>query len=296
MGYLLEGLMYVDPVDVIIETIIDSAKLLPFLFLTYVLMEYMEHHTGNRLVDLMKKSGRFGPVLGAIAGVVPQCGFSAAASGLYAGRVISLGSLIAIYLSTSDEMLPLLLSSQADPQVIGAILVIKVMTGMIAGFVIDGVCHLKNSGKEKEYHIHEMCEHEHCHCEDGVWKSALRHTFKVFVFVFITTFLLTYFMEAIGVAGIQYVTVGESYGVIVLASMAGLIPNCATSVALTELYMGGMLSSAALVAGLLVGAGVGILVLLRVNKNLKENIKIIALLWIIGLGVGCLLKALGITF
>lgn len=285
MGYLLEGLMYVDFTDVLIETIIDSAKLLPFLFLTYVLMEYMEHHTGNKMVTLLKKSGRFGPVIGALAGVIPQCGFSAAASGLYAGRVISLGSLMAIYLSTSDEMLPLLISSQASPEVIGSILGIKVLTGMIAGFVIDGVCHLKNKEKDEEYHIHEMCEHEHCHCEDGVLKSALRHTLKVFLFVFITTFLLTYFMDAIGVAGIQYVTIGESYGVIVLASLAGLIPNCATSVALTELYMGGMLSSAALIAGLLVGAGVGILVLLRVNKNLKDNIKIIALLWLIGLGV-----------
>lgn len=296
MGYLLEGLMYVDFMDVLIETIIDSAKLLPFLFLTYVLMEYMEHHTGNKMVALMKKSGRFGPAIGAVAGLIPQCGFSAAASGLYAGRVISMGSLIAIYLSTSDEMLPLLISKQAPPKVIGSILGIKVLTGMIAGFLIDGISHLSNKGKDTENHIHEMCEHEHCHCEDGILKSALRHTLKVFLFIFITTFVITYFMEGIGVAGIQYVTVGESYGVILLASLAGLIPNCATSVALTELYMGGMLSGAALMAGLLVGAGVGTLVLVRVNKKPLENIKIISILWLIGLTVGCLMKALGITF
>lgn len=287
-------------VNVIIDALIDSAKLLPFLFLTYVLMEYMEHHGADKLAAFLKKSGKFGPAIGAVAGVFPQCGFSAAASSLYAGRVISLGSLIAVYLSTSDEMLPLMISQQVSPGVIASILGIKLIVGIIAGFLIDGVCHLINKGKTQEYHIHEMCEDEHCHCEDGVLKSALRHTLKVFLFVFVISFVLTYLLEGyhegIGVEGIKYITIGESYGVIVLASVVGLIPNCVSSVALTELYMGGMLGDGALIAGLLVNAGVGLLVLARVNKNMKENIKIVAILWLIGVMAGCIIKALGIDF
>lgn len=282
-------------IDVIIDTILDSARIFPFLFLTYLLMEYLEHRAGDKTVRWLKKAGPLGPVVGAIAGLVPQCGFSAAATSLYAGRIVSLGTLMAVYLSTSDEMLPILISSQASPKVIISILAVKLITGMVAGIVIDAVGRLGKK-KDTEYHIHEMCLSEHCHCEKGIFKSALIHSGKVILFIFVTTFIITYFMQKIGVEGIQYVTIGESYGVIVLASLVGLIPNCAVSVALTELYAWGMLGEGALIAGLLVGAGIGLMVLIRVNKKPLENIKIIALLWAIGVSVGCLIKALGITF
>lgn len=281
--------------DVVIDTIVDSARIFPFLFLTYLLMEYLEHRAGDKTVRWLKKAGPFGPVVGTIAGLVPQCGFSAAATSLYAGRIVSLGTLMAVYLSTSDEMLPILISSQASPKTIGMILGIKLVTGMVAGIIIDAVGRFGKK-KDTDYHIHEMCESEHCHCEDGIFKSALIHSGKVILFIFVLSFFVNYFMEYIGVSGIQYVTIGQSYGVIVLASFIGLIPNCAVSVALTQLYVGGMLGEGALIAGLLVGAGIGLMVLIRVNKKILDNVKIITLLWAIGLAVGCLIKALGITF
>ncbi len=281
--------------DVIIETILDSARIFPFLFLTYLLMEYLEHRAKDKTVRALKKAGPFGPVVGAFAGLLPQCGFSAAATSLYAGRIVSLGTLMAVYLSTSDEMIPVLISAQVSPKVIFSILAVKLITGMVAGIIIDAVGRLGKK-KDAEYHIHEMCESEHCHCENGIFKSALIHSGKVLLFIFILSLFVNYFMQYIGVSGIQYVTIGESYGVIVLASILGLIPNCAVSVALTQLYAGGMLGEGALIAGLLVGAGIGLMVLIRVNKKFTENVKIIALLWAIGLGVGCLIKALGISF
>ena len=281
--------------DVIIDTILDSARIFPFLFLTYLLMEYLEHRAKDKTVRMLKKAGPFGPVAGAFAGLLPQCGFSAAATSLYAGRIVSLGTLMAVYLSTSDEMIPVLVAAQVSPKVIVSILAVKLVTGMVAGIIIDAVGRLGQK-KDNDYHIHEMCESEHCHCENGIFKSALIHSGKVILFIFILSFFVNYFMQYIGVSGIQYVTIGESYGVIVLASILGLIPNCAVSVALTQLYAGGMLGEGALIAGLLVGAGIGLMVLIRVNKKPLENIKIIALLWAIGLAVGCLIKALGISF
>ncbi len=283
-------------VDVIIDTIIDSARIFPFLFLTYLLMEFLEHRAGDKTVKWLKKSGPFGPVVGAIAGLFPQCGFSAAATSLYAGRIVSLGTLMSVYLATSDEMIAVMLSNQVSAKVILSVLTVKLITGMAAGLVIDGVCRLGKKKVDVEYHIHEMCEEEHCHCENGIWKSALIHSGKVLLFIFVLSLCINYFMQYIGVSGIQYVTIGESYAVIVLASVIGLIPNCAVSVALTELYVGGMLSEGALMAGLLVGAGIGLMTLVRVNKKILDNVKIIALLWLIGVSVGCLIKVMGITF
>ncbi len=283
-------------IDVIIDTTIESLKMFPFLFLTYLLMEYLEHHAGEKTITWLKKSGRFGPVVGAVAGLFPQCGFSAAATSLYAGRIVSVGTLIAVYLSTSDEMLAILISSKAEPKIIVSILAVKLIVGIAAGLMIDAVAKLGHKQKDTEYHIHEMCEHEHCHCENGIWKSALIHSGKVILFIYILSMFINYFMQYIGVSGMQYVLTTQSYGVIVLSSLAGLVPNCAVSVALTQLYVGGLIGEGALIAGLLVGAGVGLLVLFRVNKKFLENVKITALLWVIGVAVGCLIKALGITF
>lgn len=282
-------------IDVLKETIVDTVGIFPFLFLTYLLMEYIEHRAANKTIRMIKMAGPFGPIVGAFAGLIPQCGFSAAATSLYAGRIVSLGTLIAVYLSTSDEMIPILISSQASAKTIFSILAIKLVTGMIAGVLIDAVGRIGGK-KKQELHIHEMCESEHCHCEDGIFKSALIHSVKVFVFVFIISFIVTYLMETKINEGIWYLAVGQSYGVIVLTSILGLIPNCAVSVALTQLYVGGMLGEGALIAGLLVGAGIGLMVLARVNKKPLENLKIAFILWAIGLAVGCLVKALGITF
>lgn len=282
-------------IDVLKDTIIDTARIFPFLFLTYLLMEYIEHRAAGKTLRWIKMAGPFGPIVGAFAGLLPQCGFSAAATSLYAGRIVSLGTLMAVYLSTSDEMIPILISSQASPRTIFLILAVKLITGMTAGIIIDAIGRLGGK-KNTSLHIHEMCESEHCHCENGIFKSALIHSVKVIVFIFIISFIVTYLMEAKLNEGIWYLAVGQSYGVIVLTSLLGLVPNCAISVALTQLYVGGMLSEGALISGLLVGAGIGLMVLVRVNKKPLENAKIIAVLWAIGLAVGCLIKALGITF
>ncbi|MBO5551286.1 MAG: arsenic efflux protein, partial [Lachnospiraceae bacterium] len=265
--------------DVILDTITDALKLLPFLFATYLLMEYVEHKAGSAFEKALHKGGAVGPLIGGILGAVPQCGFSAAASNLYAGRIISSGTLFAVFLSTSDEMLPILISEQTDVSIIVKILLIKAVFGIVTGFLVDLFLRLKGKG-DQEWDIESLCEREHCSCEDdeGVLKPALVHTMHVFLFVVIITFVINLVVHFAGLEAIRgsvlgYPVVGE-----LLAALIGLIPNCAASVALTQLYLGGAISMGAMIAGLLTGAGVGLLVLFRVNDHLKENLTIAGLL------------------
>ena len=166
---------------IIEHSLLDSLKLVPFLFLTYLAMEYLEHKTGAKVQKIIRKAGKWGPVAGGILGAAPQCGFSAAASNLYAGRVITLGTLIAVFLSTSDEMLPILISEKVEPALIFKILLIKVVIGIVAGFVIDLIV---GRNREQEHsHIHEMCEQENCHCEEGILRSAVNHTLRITFFI-----------------------------------------------------------------------------------------------------------------
>ena len=277
--------------DVIIDTLIDTVRLLPFLFLTYLLMEYLEHRAAEKMQTVIEKGGRLGPLFGGILGIVPQCGFSAAAANLYAGRVITLGTLIAIYLSTSDEMLPILIS-EADRVGVGTILIIlalKAIIGILAGFMVDLLIRRKQDTHE---HIHDLCEHENCHCGEGgsIWKSAVTHTLQIGLFILIVTFILNtvlfYFgEEALGKLFLNRPVVGE-----LLAALVGLVPNCAASVVLTRLYLDGAMSFAACMSGLLTGAGVGSLILFRVNQNKRENIRILLLLYGIGVAAGLLLE------
>ena len=177
--------------EIIEETLIDAVKLLPFLFITYLIMEYIEHKMGHKTKSAIKKSGKWGPIIGSILGVFPQCGFSVSATNLYAGRVITLGTLIAVYLSTSDEMLPIFISEAVSPVIILKILGIKLIIGMIAGVILDLFVNLiiKNKNKKivqqneedsEEDEIGHMCEEEHCHCnESGILKSAIHHTLSI---------------------------------------------------------------------------------------------------------------------
>lgn len=272
--------------DIIQDTLIDSARLLPFLFLTYLAMEYLEHRTGDKAQRMVKRAGRFGPLVGGILGAVPQCGFSAAASNLYAGRVITLGTLIAIFLSTSDEMLPILLSEQAPMNVILPILLIKVVIGAAAGLLIDRLIH----PKEEHHHIHEMCEHDHCHCEEGILRSALKHMVQITFFIIIIGFALNLVLAFVGEDALANLILNRPVLGPVLAGIVGLIPNCAASVVITQLYLQGAMSIGAMMAGLLSGAGVGVLVLFRVNHNKKENLKILGLLYLIGVLCGIVIE------
>lgn len=282
--------------DVILDTLLDTIKLIPFLFLTYLVMEYLEHKTAGKLQNTIQKGGRLGPLFGGVLGAVPQCGFSAAASNLYAGRVITLGTLIAIFLSTSDEMLPILIS-EADTVGVGAILKIlalKAGIGILAGFVIDFLVHPAKDGHD---HIHEMCEHDHCHCGEGtgIFKSALIHTGQITFFILLVSFALNTVLFFLGEDVLKNLILNKPVVGELLAGLVGLIPNCAASVVLTQLYLEGAMSFAACMSGLLVGSGIGILVLFRANRNKKENIKIVLLLYGTGVVAGLIMELFHFT-
>lgn len=270
------------------HTLIDSLKILPFLFLTYLVMEYIEHKMNNKTKKIVEKSGHYGPLLGALLGAIPQCGFSVSATNLYAGRIITLGTLIAIYLSTSDEMLPLLISNGTDVGLIIKIISIKILVGIIAGFAIDLFIRLLKKKKEN-IKIESLCEHEHCHCEEGILKSAIKHTLSVMLYILIFSFVLNMAIELIGEDNIKSLILNKSFLGPIIVGLVGLIPNCASSVIITELYIGEVINLATMIAGLLVNSGISLVVLFRVNKNIKENIKIIGILYAIGVIAGIVL-------
>ena len=267
--------------EILEDTIIDSVRLIPFLFLTYLLMEYIEHKTKEKTKETINKSGKFGPFFGALLGIVPQCGFSVSATNLYAARVITLGTLIAVYLSTSDEIIK--------------ILAIKLVIGMVAGFLIDFVIRLKNKGKEEKEKIIDLCEKEHCHCEHGIWKSALKHTVNIFIFIFSITLVINIAIYLIGEETIASFMLDRPILGPIISGLIGLIPNCASSVIITQMYLENIISVGTMIAGLLVGAGVGLAVLFRTNKGVKENIKITVLLYGIGVVSGIILELIGLT-
>lgn len=268
----------------------DSLKILPFLFITYLAMEVLEKKAGEKTNLWLEKAGKAGPIAGGFLGVIPQCGMSTAASNLYAGRIISVGTLVAIYLSTSDEMLPIMISRSVDTMIIVKILAIKVVFAMIAGFLIDFVYRIMKKEEHQEMKIHDFCEHEHCHCEDGVLKSALRHTLQIFLFVFLITVILNVGVEIIGEEQLANFILNRPILGPVLAGMIGLLPNCAASVVITQMFLDGLMSFGTMMAGLLVGAGVGILVLLRVNEDRAESFKIIGTLYSVGVLGGIFLN------
>ncbi len=280
--------------EVLEDALIDSIKLLPFLFITYLIMEYIEHKTSDKAKKAIKKSGKFGPAIGSILGIFPQCGFSVSATNLYAARVITLGTLIAVYLSTSDEMLPIFISEAVPAITIIKILGIKLLIGMVAGFIIDFVLRLKN--KVEDQKIVDLCEKEHCHCEHGILKSALKHTIHIFIFILLITLIINTIIYFIGEDTLaSFIQLNPILGPII-AGLIGLIPNCAASVILTQLYLENVITAATMISGLLVGAGVGLAVLFKINKGIKENIKITALLYSIGVISGIIIELIGISF
>ena len=283
--------------EIIEDTLIDAIKLLPFLFITYLIMEYIEHKMGEKTKNTIKKSGKLGPIIGSILGIFPQCGFSVSATNLYAGRVITLGTLIAVYLSTSDEMLPIFISEAVSPIIILKILGIKLIIGMIAGSLMDLIINVFNKNKQKEddNEIGHMCEEEHCHCdENGVFKSALKHTLNIFLFIILITFIINIVVYFVGEETIASWILNKPVIGSMITSLIGLIPNCAASVIITNLYLENVISLGSMIAGLLTGAGVGLAVLFKTNNKLKENIGIVALVYIIGVIVGMIIELLGI--
>ncbi len=292
--------------DVVIDAVIDSLKILPFLFITYLIMEALEHKTHDVSAKIVEKTEYFGPLWGGLIGVFPQCGFSAASSNLYAGRVITLGTLIAIYLSTSDEMVPLFISNQVPVIILVKILAIKALIGILAGFIIDFVVHAYHKAHNRALNdpvkIDELCEKEHCHCEEeeesgiiGIIKSSLVHTIHIFIFVLVLSLVLNLVIELIGQDTLAQLLKTSPIISHILAGLVGLIPNCAASVIITQLYLDQMITLGTMMSGLLVSAGIGLLVLFRVNSNKRENINITILLFVIGVVSGLLIDLIGIT-
>ena len=272
--------------------LLDSIKLLPFLFLTYLLMEFLEDRMNEKAKNSLMKAEKSGAVWGAVLGMLPQCGFSAAASNLYVGRIITMGTLISIYLSTSDEMLPIMISEAVPVVEIAKILAIKVVIGMVAGMGIDFVMQNLMHKELDEPDIHHFCEHEHCECGHGILKPAIRHTVQIWLFIFIITIVLNVVIELVGLENLSnsflsVPVIGET-----LIGLIGLIPNCASSVLITQLYLSEVISFGTMMTGLLVGAGVGILILLRVAEDKKDALRIIGLLYVIGVVSGVVLNLL----
>lgn len=273
--------------DIILDTLIDGLKLLPFLWLAFFFIELLEHKFQRQGTLVIEKAGRFGPLLGSVLGCFPQCGFSVMATNLYVTRIITLGTLVSIYLSTSDEMLPILLAHGSDGTVILQILGVKFLIGVFSGFLIDLLF-------RKKFHmeINHLCEEEHCHCEEGVLRSSFTHTSHTFLFIIAVSFGINLLMAYGGEDFLSHVFLGNHWLSPFVASLIGLIPNCAASVVITELYLEGIIPFSSAIAGLLTGSGVAILVLFRSNKHVKENMMILFLIYFIGVVSGILLEVL----
>lgn len=323
-------------IEVLEDAVFDTVYLIPFLFVTYLAMEWLEHRTGAKTQEAIRRAGVAGPLFGAILGVVPQCGFSAVAATLYAGRVVTIGALFAVLLSTSDEMLPIFIAQQVSLSTILSILGAKIVFAVIVGFAVDGVMRALHRNSET-LRIHELCEQDHCHCQqdcetcahnprlvyehfddcgedcdhehhhhdhahdhDGGWasivKSALIHTAQVTLFVFIITLVLNAVIEGVGEDVLGDFLSQNAVLSILGATLVGLIPNCAASIVIADLYVEGVLSAGAMFGGLLSAAGVGLIVLFRSNRPMWQNFAIVGALYILGVLGGLIISALGISF
>ena len=354
-------------IDILLDAGKDTLSLVPFLLVTYLVLETLEHVAGDRVNGVIKRAGAAGPVVGSLLGIVPQCGFSAMAATLYAGRVVTLGTLVAVFLSTSDEMLPLLLAEQVPVQTMAMLLVSKALIALITGFIVDAAirglrrnarahaairrtvlgtaanpahvncAHDDHTGGDiidevaeagvSADHIHELCERDHCGCDEdegehghghhhdyghadehhhdhghshegapvlSIIRSAISHTVQVSVFIFLVTLILVAVLETFGESVIEQFLRGNEMLAVLGSALVGLIPNCSASVVITQLYLEGALQLAPMLAGTLISAGVGYLVLFRTNRSARENALFLVMMYVIGAGWGLILSACGL--
>ncbi len=273
----------------------DSLKMLPFLFLAYLLIEWLERHHGERIENALAGGGRWGFVPGAVLGIVPQCGFSALAANLYASRVITPGALLAVFVATSDEAVPLL---AAEPSLWGTLpllLIGKIVAGVAGGFLLDvPLRRVLPAGLYGGYagHADDIDCHEEHEEHSGVLLAALRHTVEIFLFILLFSFLIGFAFELIGEDTITAFLTGMGIFQPMAAALVGLVPNCAASVLLAQLYAQGAISFGSLFAGLCAGAGIGLAVLWRVNPSWKQNLFMTGILWAGGSVCGIVLQFL----
>ena len=320
-------------VDVLADSVIDTLKLIPFLFVTYLAMEALEHFANNKVREAVERAGTAGPVVGALLGALPQCGFSAMAATLFSGRVVTAGTLVAVILSTSDEMIPVFVAHQEPASRMLSIIAIKVVLGIVAGLLLDVALRLLHRAGDGHAHIHELCEREHCHCEEadeldddeghdgrgdhdeqhdhhdhahhhghghshhGVWgivRSACVHTAQVTAFIFLISLLFGLIIEGLGVDSIRSMLAYHPVRATFIAALVGLIPNCGASVAIAELFLDGTLATGPMLAGLLSSGGVGLLVLWRTNADARQNVYVTLLVYGVAVLAGLAACALGI--
>ena len=358
-------------IDILLDAGKDTLSLVPFLLVTYLALETLEHVAGDRVNGAIKRAGAAGPVVGSLLGIVPQCGFSAMAATLYAGRVVTLGTLVAVFLSTSDEMLPLLLAEQVPVQTMAMLLASKALIALVTGFIVDAAirglrrnarahtairrtvlgtaanpahvncAHDDHTGGDiidevaeagvSADHIHELCERDHCGCDEdegehghghghghhhdyghadehhhdhghshegapvlSIIRSAISHTVQVSVFIFLVTLILVAVLETFGESAIEQFLRGNEMLAVLGSALVGLIPNCSASVVITQLCLEGALQLAPMLAGTLISAGVGYLVLFRTNRSARENALFLVMMYVIGAGWGLILSACGL--
>lgn len=316
--------------DVLADSVIDTLKLIPFLLVTYLAMEALEHFASNKVKEAVERAGTAGPVVGGLLGALPQCGFSAMAATLFSGRVVTAGTLVAVILSTSDEMIPVFVAHQEPVSRMLAIIATKVALGIVAGLLLDLVLRLLHRAGDGHAHIHELCEREHCHCEEadepdedegedehgshgghhdhahhhghshshhGVWgivRSACVHTAQVTAFIFLISLLFGLIIEGFGVDSIRSMLAYHPVRATFIAALVGLIPNCGASVAIAELFLDGTLATGPMLAGLLSSGGVGLLVLWRTNAEARQNVYVTLLVYGVAVLAGLAVCALGI--
>lgn len=275
--------------DICLDALIDSIKLLPFLFFAFLLMETLEHHAGSKINKALASSGKFGPLIGAVLGCIPQCGFSVFSANLYSGGVIGVGTLLAVFLSTSDEAIIIMLSNPQKKGEILKLIIVKVITAVLFGYVVS-LIEKKFPAPKKQ--VEDLCRNCKCEENDGVLVPAIRHTVNIYLFLIVIMFALNLCIELLGIEKFSAILLGNSVFQPLVAALIGLVPNCAASILLTELYLEGAISFASVIAGLCTGAGAGLIVLFRENRNVKENLIITFMLYVIASASGLLLELL----
>ena len=275
--------------DCLIDGLLDSLKIIPFLFVTFFILEFLEHKLNKKSEKVLIKYKKFGPILGGFLGAVPQCGFGAMAASLFSNKIITIGTVVAIFLSTSDEMLPIMLGNKVNIGIVLSIILFKAIIGVLVGLLVDLLFRKKGFVKE-HIHIQDMCEDEHCHCEDEEWfiLPSIIHTLKIGLFILIANISINLVIYFIGEEPLKNILLSNNILKYFIASLVGLIPNCASSIIITELYLSNLITIGTMFAGLLTGSGLGILLLFKVNKNLKENITILSTIYTVGVVIGLL--------
>lgn len=284
--------------DILKDAILDSIKLLPFLFISYLIIELIEHKASDNIRKRLIGAGKFGSIFGALFGVIPQCGFSVTASTLFSSGVITMGTLIAVFISTSDEAIPVLMSSSENIGKILPLIIVKVCFALIVGLVIDLLVEKKQTIKEIDSnyhkHTHDVCSN--CNCEENLLVSVLKHTFSIFLFIFVFNLIFSFIITFIGEENLSKLLLTGSMFQPIVAGLIGLIPNCAASVLLTELYIQNIVSFASVITGLSVGSGLGLIVLFKQNKNIKQNLKIMFITFGVSVVFGILIEIIEVIF